>query len=121
MNFCLPQIVDYLFYLFHIGMLIWNYTLWVRKDSKLGAFVDTCNDAANFFADCYRYLGYFFAAVLFIGIFALVCSKIRPKPKLEEMTYGDDVPDYSNGRALNPYGNINRGPAGDGKPNPAAK
>jgi len=121
LNFFSPQIVDYLFYLFHIGMLIWNYSLWVRKESKLGSFVEICNDAANFFADCYRYLGYFFAAVLFIGIFALVCSKIRPKPRLEDLTYGDGAADYSSGRALNPYGNINRAPAGEGKPALAGK
>lgn len=82
--------------------------LFYHKNRYLGGFDNTCNDAANYYADCYRYLGYFFMAVLLIGIFAFICSMIRPKENLRDgMDPGNFISNPNNdslaGNRLNPY------------------
>ena len=96
-------------------MWVWNFVLWLRNN-YLGSFYPTCNDAANFYADCFRYLGYFFLAVLGIGIFALLCSRLRPKDDLSagfaHNPLNPSTATYGNNPALNVYGSnadINKG------------
>lgn len=104
--------LDLLFYGWLLGMWIWNFVLWVRND-RLGSFYPTCNDAANFYADIFRYLGYFFIGVLIIGLLAMLCARFRPK---EELGAGLGY-SYQAGAPANTYGN-NYGNA-YGNPNPA--
>lgn len=82
-------------------MWIWNFVLWV-KGEYLGSFYTSCDDAANFYADIFRYLGYFFLGVLVIGLFALLCSRIRPKDDLRA-GLGNQGGAYGNS-AIDPYG-----------------
>lgn len=88
-------------------MWVWNFALWLKND-YLGSFYPTCNDAANFYADIYRYLGYFFLAVLLIGLVALLCAWFRPKSELSGgFGFGAGAPAGSYGNpnpALDPYG-----------------
>lgn len=90
-------------------MWIWNFVLWLPKRKLLGSFYASCGDAANYYADIYRYLGYFFLGVLLIGLFALICSKIRPKDNITDGFSGlnvmSDPNDPYGKNRLNPYGN----------------
>lgn len=97
--------LDLLFYAWLLGMWIWNFVLWLKND-YLGSFYPTCNDAANFYADIFRYLGYFFLSVLLIGLVALLCAKIRPKSELNAgfgFSTGAPTGNYGN-PVLDPYG-----------------
>lgn len=89
-------------------MWIWNLILWVDDNKYLGSFYPSCNDAANFYADCFRYLGYFFLGVLAIGILAFLFSLCRPKEDLRNAMDPANVlhdPNDPMGKArLNPYG-----------------
>lgn len=109
--------LDYLFYAWLLGMWVWNFILWIKND-YLGSFYPTCNDAANFYADIYRYLGYFFIGVLIIGLFALLCAKIRPKDDLGAglgNNFGAPTNNYGN-PALDVYGSQMGAAAGKGNP-----
>lgn len=97
-------------------MLLWNYVLWTHKDQYLGSNYISCSDAANYFADCYRYLGYFFLAVLAVGLIGLGCSRIRPKEDLKEMHFETSNLNENNNRgAVSQYG---RRPPTNEKPDP---
>ena len=89
-------------------MWIWNFVLWVHKNEYLGSNYPTCNDAANFYADVYRYLGYFFLGILAIGILAFLLSFARPKVDLrnamDPANVLHDPTDPLGKTRLNPYG-----------------
>ena len=85
-------------------MWVWNFILWIKND-YLGSFYPTCNDAANFYADIYRYLGYFFIGVLIIGLFALLCAKIRPKDDLRSGLGDAGLNNFNAGQSGATYGN----------------
>lgn len=90
-------------------MWVWNFVLWLYDD-RLGSFYPTCNDAANFFADIYRYLGYFFLGVLAIGLFALLCSRLRPKDDIRGDLGGQQNTNFMAGQSGATYGNASANP-----------
>ena len=103
------KVLNYIFYLFHIVMFIWNYMLWTSPKQYLGSFYTNCYDAANYYADCYRYLGYFFAVVLAVGIFATLCSLFRPKENLDQSVHFDNT---GRTQGVNPNDPFGKGVAG---------